>query len=155
MLPERPRDDAVCVFLEAEEADVKLPFRRQYEGYAANFATMRLMPETPDEIEGSLAFTIPAARLHAQGRKAIPFGSELLPSQRHLPREPKQIARGVRGDRREDRRRGVSAGQAATSPGVSPREWCRFNQATSGLSCSSSVPGVEIDRLALYSVRCR
>jgi len=150
MRPDRPRDDAVCLFLEAETADAKLPFRRQYDGYAANFATMRLMPETPDEIEGSLTFPLSAARLHSKGRKIYRIA----------------LRARLRGDIYPESRGQGKAKAILTVDGkpvgrfsLSGRSlgWHSAFQTVSlepgdhRLTVRSSAPGVEIDRVALFS----
>jgi hypothetical protein len=150
MLPERPRDDAVCVFLEAEEAEAAVPFRRQYDGYAANFGTMRLMPETPDEIEGTLSFPIPAERLHTRGKKEYRLA---LRCRLRTDIYPESLRQASTVEMAID---GKSAG-SATPPQGRDFAWRVAQDAISLASgdhrirVQTSTPGIEIDRVALYS----
>ncbi len=148
-LGDRPRDDAVNVFLEAECADViTLPFRRQYDGYAGNFSVMRLMPETPQETEGGLTFRVSSRLLHAEGRRKYGVGLRCRLRSDIYP-ETREAALKVAVD-------GKPLGGVAVS-GKGGFEW-RFLKTDAELApgdheltVRSASPGVEVDRVALSS----
>lgn len=152
MLAGGARDDGIAVFLEAECADqVALPFRRQYDGSAANFGTMRLMPQTPEEIEGQLLFTLAADRLHATGnrRYAVALRCRLRSDIYPEARDDKMGA--------EIRIDGRSAGRAVAGPG--PKfTWCPVAGEGLGpgkheVAIQSKTAGLEIDRVVIFDDR--
>lgn len=150
MLAERPRDDGVAVFLEAECADhTVLPFRRQYDGLAANFGVMRLMPQTPEEIEGQLRFALCANRLHGSGNRRYAVAlrcrlrSEIYPESAH-----DQAGVEVRID-------GRAIGRVPAHPGLkfAWRSCSGPVELTPGpheLVIQSKTAGIEVDRVAVF-----
>jgi hypothetical protein len=147
MSADRPRDDAARMFFEAECATaITLPFRRQYDGAAANYSVMRLMPERSDETEGSLAFAIPADQFHTAGKRPYFVGLRCRQRPDIYP-ETKSATLNVFLD-------GRPAG-SVTAGGARDFEW-RFSPAPADLESgahelriTSRAAGVEVDRVTV------
>jgi hypothetical protein len=138
-----------AVFLEAECADqVALPFRRQYDGSAANFATMRLMPETPEEVEGKLQFSLSAERLHSSGIRSYTVA---LRCRLRADIYPESVQAGASLEIGLD---GRPIGKASPRPGLE-FAWCSASERASlapgqhELTIRSKTTGVEVDRVAV------
>lgn len=150
MLADRPRDDGGAVFLEAECADhTALPFRRQYDGSAANFGTMRLMSETRDEIEGQLRFTLSAERFQAHGNRRYAVALRCRVRSDIYP----ESAREEAGVEIHVDRRVIGRTEPRPGPGFA---WCScaglvdLAPGPHELAIRSKTAGVEVDRVAVF-----